>query len=89
MNREVNQLEVTKVDARKLKPEAQYEKRKQVIQLYKRGLSLRQIVTEQVPMSWAGPFILYVLPTFLLIAFFVFFILPRFRDPPHGAADST
>ena len=46
MNREANQLEVTKVDARKLKPEAQYEKRKQMIQLYKRGVSLRQMVTD-------------------------------------------
>ena len=45
MNKEINQLDAAKVDARKLKPEVQHEKRKQVIQLYKSGVSLRQIVT--------------------------------------------
>ena len=44
MNRGSNQLDFTKVDARKLQPEAQHAKRKHVIQLYKRGVSLRQIV---------------------------------------------
>lgn len=44
MNKETNQLDAAKVDARKLKPEVQHEKRKQVIQLYKGGVSLRQIV---------------------------------------------
>jgi cell division protease FtsH len=36
------------------------------------------------PLSWFGPFMLFVFPTLLLIGFFVFFILPRFRDPMGG-----
>ncbi len=60
------------------------EKTRVLETLEKEGFPRNQIYPEQVPMSWAGPFILYVLPTFLLIAFFVFFILPRFRDPLGG-----
>jgi cell division protease FtsH len=45
---------------------------------------LDKINAELEPTAWVGPFILYVLPTFLLIGFFVFFILPRFRDPLGG-----
>ena len=44
MNKATNQLDAANVDARKLKPEDQHEKRKQVIQLYTAGASLRQIV---------------------------------------------
>lgn len=46
MDRETHQLDAATIDARKLKPEAQHEKRKQVVQLYKRGVSLRQIVAD-------------------------------------------
>lgn len=44
MNKVSNQLDAGKVDARTLKPAVQHEKRKQVIQLYKAGASLGQIV---------------------------------------------
>jgi cell division protease FtsH len=35
------------------------------------------------PATWAvlGTWMMFLLPTFLIIAFFVFFVLPRFRDP--------
>ena len=46
MSREINNLNAAKEDARKLKPDAQFQKRKKVIQLYKLGVSLRQIVAE-------------------------------------------
>ena len=39
---------------------------------------------DKEPGSWIGPFIMFVLPTLLLIAFFVFILLPRFRDPMGG-----
>jgi cell division protease FtsH len=44
-------------------------------------LSNAQRKTE--PATWAvlGTWMMFLLPTFLLIAFFVFFVLPRFRDP--------
>ena len=45
MNKATNQLDAANVDARKLKPADQHEKRKQVIQLYTAGASLRQIAT--------------------------------------------
>jgi cell division protease FtsH len=34
--------------------------------------------------AWVGPFFVYVLPMLLFIGIFVFFILPRFRDPLSG-----
>jgi cell division protease FtsH len=34
--------------------------------------------------AWIGPFFLFVFPTLLVIAFFVFFLLPRLRDPLGG-----
>jgi cell division protease FtsH len=39
---------------------------------------------EQEAGAWIGPFFMFVFPTLLLIGFFVFFILPRFRDPLSG-----
>jgi cell division protease FtsH len=34
--------------------------------------------------AWIGPLFMFLLPTLLLIGFFVFFLLPRFRDPLGG-----
>jgi cell division protease FtsH len=34
--------------------------------------------------AWVGPFFMFVFPTLLIIAFFVFFLLPRLRDPLGG-----
>jgi cell division protease FtsH len=34
--------------------------------------------------AWLGTLVMVVLPTLLLIGFFVFFLLPRFRDPLGG-----
>ena len=34
--------------------------------------------------AWVGPLFMFLLPTLLLVGFFVFFILPRFRDPLGG-----
>jgi cell division protease FtsH len=34
--------------------------------------------------AWIGPLVMIFLPTLLLILFFVFFLLPRFRDPLGG-----
>lgn len=44
----------------------------------------RIIDSAEEPLSWLGPFFLFVFPTLLLIGFFVFFLLPRFRDPLGG-----
>jgi cell division protease FtsH len=52
---------------------------------------LTEILDKHVPYTfdqeagaWVGPFFMFVFPTLLLIAFFVFFVLPRFRDPLSG-----
>src|SRR5439155_21718995 len=34
--------------------------------------------------AWIGPFVVYVLPLLIIVAFFVFFLLPRLRDPLGG-----
>jgi cell division protease FtsH len=34
--------------------------------------------------AWIGPVFIYLLPILLLVLFFVFFLLPRFRDPLGG-----
>src|SRR5438552_2912922 len=34
--------------------------------------------------TWIGPFVTIVLPLLLIVAFFVFFLLPRLRDPLGG-----
>jgi len=34
--------------------------------------------------AWIGPLFMFLLPTLLLVGFFVFFLLPRFRDPLGG-----
>lgn len=34
--------------------------------------------------AWIGPLFMFLLPTLLLVGFFIFFILPRFRDPMGG-----
>ncbi|HWY86807.1 MAG TPA: ATP-dependent zinc metalloprotease FtsH [Gemmataceae bacterium] len=34
--------------------------------------------------AWIGPVFMFLFPTLLLIGFFVFFLLPRFRDPLGG-----
>jgi cell division protease FtsH len=49
--------------------------------LIQKGVPLRN---EQEAGAWIGPFFLFVFPTLLLIGIFVFFILPRFRDPLSG-----
>ena len=46
MNRRVNQSDLEKCDARKLKPEAQHERRNQVIELHMRGITRAQIVAD-------------------------------------------
>ena len=46
MNRRVNQSDLEKCDARKLKREAQHERRNQVIELHMRGISRAQIVVD-------------------------------------------
>ena len=46
MNRRINQSAFEKCDARKLKPEAQHERRIQVIELHMRGTSRAQIVVD-------------------------------------------
>ena len=43
-----------------------------------------QYRAEDEPSAWLGPFVMFVLPTILLIGFFVFFLLPRMRDPMGG-----
>ncbi len=40
--------------------------------------------TEEESGAWIGPLFMFLLPTLLLIGFFVFFLLPRFRDPMGG-----
>lgn len=40
--------------------------------------------TEEETGAWLGPFFMIFLPMALLIGFFVFFLLPRFRDPMGG-----
>lgn len=47
-------------------------------------LPLNLITWEEEPRDLVGPFLMYVFPTLLLIGFFVFFLLPRFRDPLGG-----
>lgn len=46
MNPRIKQTAIEKCDARKLKPEAQHERRMQVIQLHMRGISRPQIVVD-------------------------------------------
>src|SRR5262249_18906613 len=48
------------------------------------GFPGRDIASLPEPMAWVGPFFMFVFPTILLIAFFLFFILPRIRDPLSG-----
>ncbi|MFO0970423.1 MAG: ATP-dependent zinc metalloprotease FtsH [Gemmataceae bacterium] len=43
-----------------------------------------EIRVEEESGSWLGSAILFLLPTLLLVGFFVFFLLPRFRDPLGG-----
>ncbi len=40
--------------------------------------------TEEETGAWIGPLFMFLLPTLLLVGFFVFFLLPRFRDPLGG-----
>jgi len=50
-------------------------------QLTQAGVPYR---TEEETGAWIGPLFMFLLPTLLLICFFVFFLLPRFRDPMGG-----
>ncbi len=43
-----------------------------------------QLRNEEEAGAWIGPFFLFVFPTLLIIAVFVFFLLPRLRDPLGG-----
>jgi cell division protease FtsH len=61
-----------------------FEKNKVYERLEKVGFPPEKIHTVAEPTAWVLPFVLYVLPTILLIGFFIFFILPRFRDPLGG-----
>jgi cell division protease FtsH len=40
--------------------------------------------SEEETGAWIGPLFMFLLPTLLLVGFFVFFLLPRFRDPLGG-----
>jgi cell division protease FtsH len=42
------------------------------------------VKTEREAGAWLGPLFMFLLPTLLLIGFFVFFLMPRFRDPLGG-----
>jgi cell division protease FtsH len=43
-----------------------------------------QIKVEREAGAWLGPLFMFLLPTLILIGFFVFFLMPRFRDPLGG-----
>src|SRR5437763_2597620 len=39
---------------------------------------------DTMPGGWLWPLLMFLLPPLLLVGFFVFFLLPRFRDPLGG-----
>jgi cell division protease FtsH len=73
----------TKFSTRTFGGEKNFETLKERLETLKTYTGLTYDRQDEV-FAWAGTLLAFLLPTLLFIAFFVFFILPRFRDPLGG-----